>query len=286
MPAGIVSIVILITGLVLLAPLHALAQESSDDWRFSIGTYLWAPSVSGDLNYGPPPKGGGSPRVSIDTGSTLGDFDFAGLSLTGLARKGRWVIGTDIIYLDISDQISTVSSVDLDPGSGPINISTSNINKDTRSSLTGWLWTLAGGYAVVQQPKLGLDAIGGIRYFGLDTKTRWNLKGTVTGTGPGGNTATFARKGKVKGSDDIWTGIVGARGHYRLGEGGWFTNFYGDIGGGSSTFTWQGLAGIGYAFHWGNILLDYRYLYYDQDDGELLDDLSFGGLALGVNFQF
>lgn len=103
---------------------------------------------------------------------------------------------------------------------------------------------------------------------------------------PGGNTATFSKSGKVSSSEDIWTGIIGDRGHYRLGDGGWFTNFYADIGGGSSTFTWQGLAGIGYAFHWGNILLDYRYLYYDQDDGELLDDLRFGGLALGVNFQF
>ena len=286
MTVRIVTATILISGLALLAPLHALAQESDDDWKFSIGTYLWFPSVSGDLNYGFSPSGGGSPGVSIDSGSTLGDFDFASLSLTGLARKGRWVIGTDVIYLDISDAVSTVSSVDLNPGSGPINIATSNLNKDTRSSLTSWVWTLAGGYTVVQKPKYNLDAIGGYRYLGLDTETSWNLKGTVTGTGPGGNTATFSKSGKVKSSEDIWTGIIGARGHYRLGNDGWFTNFYADIGGGSSAFTWQGLAGVGYAFHWGNVLLDYRYLYYDQDDDELVDDLSFGGLALGVNFNF
>ena len=286
MAGRIVSTTILIVSLALLAPLHVLAQEPDDDWKFSIGTYLWFPSVSGDLNYGFSPSGGGSPSVSIDSGSTLGDFNFSSLSLTGLARKGRWVIGTDIIYLDISDEVSTVSNVDLNPGSGPINIATSNLNKDTKSSLTSWVWTLAGGYTVVQKPKLNLDAIGGFRYLGLDTETRWKLKGTVTGTGPGGNTATFSKSGKVKSSEDIWTGIIGARGHYRLGNDGWFTNFYADIGGGSSAFTWQGLAGVGYAFHWGNILLDYRYLYYDQDDDELVEDLGFGGLALGVNFNF
>jgi hypothetical protein len=286
MAGRIVFTTILLVGFALLVPLHASAQESGDDWKYSIGTYLWFPSVNGDLNYESSPSGGGSPGVSIDSGSTLGDFNFGNLSLTGTARKGRWVIGTDVIYLDISDEKSDVPSVDFNPGSGPINIATTDLNADTKNSLTSWVWTMAGGYTVVQKPKLNLDVIGGFRYFGLDTETKWKLKGTVTGTGSGGNTATFSRNGKVKQSEDIWTGIVGARGHYRLGEGGWFTNFYGDIGGGSSTFTWQGLAGIAYAFHWGNVLLDYRYLYYDQDDDELVDDLSFGGLALGINFEF
>jgi opacity protein-like surface antigen len=60
-----------------------------------------------------------------------------------------------------------------------------------------------------------------------------------------------------------------------------------DVGGGSSTFTWQGIAGVGYAFKWGDIVLDYRYLSYDQDGNDkLIDKMSFGGLALGANFRF
>ena len=67
----------------------------------------------------------------------------------------------------------------------------------------------------------------------------------------------------------------------------WFVNYYADIGGGSSAFTWQGAAGIGYAFKWGDIVFDYRYLYYSQsDDDKLIDNISFGGFALGANFRF
>ena len=286
MAERIVVTSILLAGLALLVPLPTSAQSSGDDWKFSIAPYLWFPSLDGELNSTPPRSGGSSPKITIDDRSISGDINFAGLMLNGMARKGKWVIGTDVIYLDFDGEGRTVGTADFDLGSGPINIFTADLNAELDTSLTSWHWTLTGGYTVVQKPKLNLDVIGGFRYFGLDTETKWNLDGTVTGTGPGGNTATFSKSGKVKSSEDIWTGIIGARGHYRLGNGGWFTNFYADIGGGSSTFTWQGLAGVGYAFHWGNVLLDYRYLYYDQDDDELVDDLSFGGLALGVNFLF
>jgi hypothetical protein len=44
---------------------------------------------------------------------------------------------------------------------------------------------------------------------------------------------------------------------------------------------------MGYAFKWGDVVLDYRYLYYSQDgDKKLIDNLSFGGLGLGLNFRF
>ena len=100
-----VSTAILITSLVLLAPLHALAQEPGDDWRFSIGTYLWFPSVSGDLNYGPPPKGGGSPGVSIDSGSTLGDFSFSGQ----VAASGETSSGDSFRFTPVAEPSSVAA---------------------------------------------------------------------------------------------------------------------------------------------------------------------------------
>jgi len=46
-------------------------------------------------------------------------------------------------------------------------------------------------------------------------------------------------------------------------------------------------AGLGYAFAWGDLVLDYRYLYYSQDgEDKLIDNLSFGGVALGAKFRF
>jgi hypothetical protein len=275
----------MLIGLAMLAPLQALAQAPADKWTFSILPYLWLPSIEGKLNYAPPGAGGGSPSVSVDADTLLDNLSFA-FMFSGEARRGRWLVATDVMYVDLDGEASTVRSVDFNLGGGPVNVSTTGLNAGTQSSMTAWVWSLAGGYAAVLCPKATLDVLGGFRYLSLDTKTDWQLTATVTGTGPLGNTATFARSGSVKQSEDVWAGIVGAKGHVKLGESNWFVNYYVDVGGASSLFTWQGAAGIGYAFKWGQVLFDYRYLYYSQSGDKLIDTLSLGGFALGANFRF
>jgi len=48
----------------------------------------------------------------------------------------------------------------------------------------------------------------------------------------------------------------------------------------------RGAAGIGYAFRWGEIIFDYRYLHYNQSGDKMIDSISLGGFALGANFRF
>lgn len=274
-----------LAALALLAPLHAAAQASAEDkWTFSLMPYLWLPSVDGKINYGPPPSGGASANVSIDASTLLDNLDFA-FMIAGEARKGRWLIGTDVIYLDFSKADSAVRSVDFNSGpGGRINVSAGSLNTGTQSSLSGWVWTLVGGYAAIEDKAANLDVIGGFRYLGLKAKTDWQLNGAVTD--PTG-TLVFARSGNAEKTDGVWAGIVGAKGRAKLGASDWFVNYYADVGGWSSVFTWQGVAGIGYAFRWGDIILDYRYLYYSQSgDNKLIDNVSFGGFALGANFRF
>ena len=272
----------MLAGLSLLAPLRASAQAPGDRWTYSLMPYLWLPTVKGTINYGPPPSGGNSANVDVDSGSYLHKLDFA-FMINGEARKDRWLIATDIIYLDFSGNDSSVKSVDFNPGPGPINISTTSLNTGGQSKLTGWLWTAVGGYAAIREPRANLDVIGGFRLLDLTAKTDWQLTASVTG--PGGTTP-FARSGSVEQSESVWAGIVGAKGRVKLGEGKWFANYYVDAGGASSLFTWQGAIGVGYAYKWGELLLDYRYLSYNQGGDNLIDDLSFGGLAFGANFRF
>jgi hypothetical protein len=270
-----------LAGLTLLAPLRTLAQAPADNWTFSIMPYLWLPSVDGKLRFGPPPVNGGTVNVSVDASSVLDNLDFA-FMINGEARKGRWLIATDYIYLDFGKASSAVRSVDFNPGPGPINISTGAANGSAQSSLRGDLWTLVGGYAAVEG-KASLDVIGGFRYLGLSARTDWQLNAAVTLPN---STLTLARSGNAEKSEGIWTGLVGAKGRAKLGESPWFVNYYVDVGAGSSVFTWQGVAGVGYAFRWGDIVFDYRYLYYSQGGDKLIDNVSFGGFALGANFRF
>jgi hypothetical protein len=260
-----------------------MAQAPAEDkWTFSLMPYLWLPNFSGKFNYGPPPSGGATANVEVSADTILSDLDFA-FMIAGEARKGRWLIGTDLIYLDLSSSDSEVKSVDFNPGSGPVNVSTSNLNAGTQSSLKGTVWTLVGGYAVVQEPGMSVDVIGGFRYLGLDAKTDWQLNATVTLPN---STLNFARSGSVEKTENLWAAIVGVKGQVKLGASNWFVPYYVDLGGASSLFTWQGVVGVGYKFHWGDVRLDYRYLYYDQSGDKLVQDLAIGGFALGVNFRF
>jgi len=268
--------------LLLLAPLHAMAQVAAEKWTFSLMPYLWLPSVDGTLRYGPPAAGGASPNVSVDADTLLGALDMA-LMLSGEARKGRWLVATDVIYLDLSSDTSAVRSIDFNTGSGPVNISNTALDAGTQTNLKGTVWTLVGGYAAVQDPRATLDVIGGFRYFGLKATSNWQLSAMVTG--PGG-AQTFARTGSVTKSDDLWDAIVGVKGRVKLGDGNWFMPYYLDAGAGDSTLTWQGVLGVGHAFKWGEVLLAYRYLSYEQGGNKLIEDLSFGGFGLGVNFRF
>ncbi len=273
-----------LAGALLLSPLAAQAQSAAEsDWKFSVMPYLWLPSIDGKLRFGPPQTGGITPNVELDAGNYLDSLDMA-VMLSGTARKDRWVLGTDLIYLHFSNTEAKVPSVDINAGAGPVNVAVSNAG--ISADLKGTVWTMVGGYTVIQEPRSNFEVLGGFRYLGLDVKTDWQLNGAVTGVGPQGNTVNFARSGNAQKKEDIWAGIVGARGRFNFGESDWFANAYVDVGGGSSVFTWQGAAGIGYAFKWGDVILDYRYLYYSQDDNKLIDSLSFGGLALGANFRF
>jgi hypothetical protein len=72
----------------------------------------------------------------------------------------------------------------------------------------------------------------------------------------------------------------------RFGAGKLFLPYYLDAGAGSSKFTWQGMLGIGYAFSWGDLLLVYRYLSFEQGDNKPVERFWLAGPALGVTFHF
>ncbi len=269
------SVGLLALGLVLGC--SARAQPAEDRWTFAITPYLWLPNVNGTLKYSIPPGAGSSPDVETGPNNYLQNLQ-AALMLAGEARKDQWSVKTDVIYLHFANQKSSVKEVNF----GGATVGTS-LNSSTSSSLTGWLWTLIGGYTVVQTPRMTLDALGGVRYLGIRASTDWQLTATVTGPGAG---QVFPASGSISERTDVWDAIVGVRGRVHLGEGKWYLPYYLDAGAGSSKLTWQALLGVSYEFSWGQAVLDYRHLAYDQKDDRLLQDFRFSGPALGVTFVF
>jgi hypothetical protein len=275
-----------VTGMVFLAVIfasifmaHAQAQSDApaNQWTFSITPYLWLPNVNGTLKYSVPPGAGGSPAVETGPNNYLENLQ-AIIMISGEARRDKWSVFTDLIYLDFSDEKSSVKSVDFGG-----NLVSSSANVATTSSLRGMAWTLGAGYAVQTGQAIMLDVFGGLRYFGLEASTDWQLEGVITGPGGG---QTFPRTGGISERADLWDGIVGVRGRILLGSSDWSIPYYLDVGAGSSNWTWQGLLGIAYSFKWGGVTLAYRNLYYDQNNDKLIQNLRFTGPALGVTIRF
>ena len=237
----------------------ANTAESTDDWQFGLKIYAWLPTISGELLY-PQPEGG---NVEADAGKIIDNLKMTFMG-SFEARKGKWSGFTDVLYLNLEGDES--KSVIFPDGN------TQEI-ADAEMKLKSWVWTLAGAYSVWQQDKSHLDLFAGARLLALDTDLE------LSGAGPRQKTH------KLSASEDIWTGIIGAKGRIGLNDR-WFLPYYIDVGAGSSTSTWQALGGVGYSFNWGDIVLDYRYLEYDQDGNKPVQNLSIKGPELGVVFRW
>lgn len=258
----------------------SLAQPYSNGWQFAITPYLWLPNIDGTLKYDIPHGGIGSPGVNVGPNDYLENLDFT-IMINAEVRKARWSVFTDVVYLNFSNEKSNVKSIDfIDTG---INAVDSSLDAGTQTSLEAVSWTLASSYRVLQGDSGRLELLAGFRYFGLEASSGWNLTATITG--PGGS-HVFPRAGSISQREDIWDGVIGLRGRLNLGTGQFYIPYSFDIGTGSSEVTWNGVIGLGYGFKWGDIMLDYRHLYYDMGSGNLLQDMRFSGPALGVVFRF
>jgi len=263
--------------LALCGPLGAAEQAPGDKWIFSITPYVWLPNIDGTLKYDIPPGLSGSAEVETGPNDYLENLDLA-FMISGEARKSRFSVFTDVIYLDFSNEDSAVKSINF----GGTQVS-SSANVSTDSSLKGLLWTLGVGYAVLPGRPVEMDIFGGLRYFGLEVSTDWQLTATVTGPGAG---QTFPRTGSISQRADLWDGIIGLRGRIWLGGSNWSIPYYSDIGTGSSYLTWQGMIGVAYSWKLVSLTLAYRHLYYDQKDEKLIQEMRFSGPALGVGFRW
>jgi hypothetical protein len=252
-------------------------------WTFNVAPYLWLPTVQATLNYNlPPALDGRLPTdVSAGPGDIVSHLNFATM-VAADAQHGPFSLLTDFLYLNASATSSHVKSIDFfGLPSRPISRS---VQFSTGTSLNSKIWTLAGGYTVLQGDWGNFDVIAGFRYLGVNTSTDYNLGLTLTG--PRGNGATFGGIGSISGSADIWNGIGGFRGRVRISDTGLFIPYYFDIGSGGSNLTWQIASGLGYQTGWVGVSATYRYLSFEQSNSAIVQHLTLGGPMIMVNFSF
>jgi hypothetical protein len=251
-----------------LAVLGAAGLAQPAAAQISVTPYVWLPNINGELKFNIPPGAGGSPTIEAGPNDYLENLDMA-LMIAGEAKLGGASVFTDLIYLDFSNENASVRNVD---GPGPIQ---TPIDSGSQLTFKGLERTLGAGIDLVNREDIHVQGFAGVRYLGPDVRLNWELDGPLN---------LLPQSGTVEREADIWDGLIGLRGQGNIGN--WIFPYYLDIGAGSSDFTWQALAGVGYSWGWGDLHASYRHLAYDQDDDKMLQDFSFSGPAFGATFNF
>jgi len=253
----------------------AIAQQSADKanaWEFGVSIYGWFPDISGNAVFSPE---GSDSEFEIDIEDILENLEMFLMGSLDV-RKGAFGVFTDVIYMDVGDSAS--SSMDGSIGQGQVP---TNVTADVDFEMTSWIWNLLAYYRAIDKNWGALDIVAGTRYLDVEQKVKWDIVENV-------NTVPVAeRTGDIKGSVSNWDVIFGVRGRFAFGaKKALFMPYYLDMGVGDSDFTWQGVAGLGYAFGWGEIVAAWRHIYYDMPSGAIVGDITFSGPEAGVTFRW
>lgn len=236
---------------IVVAPVPVTTEESSA-YKQSIAIYGWLPSLDGTLKYNPP----GDIETSASEIIDKIDSVFMG---TYTVRKNKWSFLTDVIYLKMSDMQKVSGTILGSP-----------FEASAKQELTTWVVNAYAGYNIVENGKHTIDIIAGMRYLSLDADISFDLNNAHRSLSP---------------SFELYDGVIGVKGQVNWNNN-WYVSYLFDIGGGDTDLTSQAFTGLGYRFDWGDVLLGYRYLHYDQGSDALINTLDAYGPKVGVIFHF
>src|SRR5437763_9944576 len=143
-------------------------------WTFNVAPYAWFATIGTSLNYGLPPALGGTVTAdpSVGFGELLSHLNFATM-IAADAQYDQFSLLTDFMYLNVGGTPSQLKSVNF-PGLPSIPISAA-VRTSEGLNLNAKIWTLAGGYTVLQGEWGNFDLIAGFRYLGVNATTNYSL---------------------------------------------------------------------------------------------------------------
>jgi hypothetical protein len=260
-----------------LVPAPAAAQSAlppweAGKWQFSASLNGFVPAIDGKVNYA------GDTRSSDIHVSMRGVLSNLKMTFQGSldVHNGRWGIFNDVVYANIGGVRSQTRDFSL----GNIGIpatATTDLNLGVKATV----WTVAGEYRVVSDPAWTVDLLAGARLLDLKTTLGFSINGDL------GPITLPGRSGTKEVSDSLWDGIVGVKGRYTFTDDRkWFLPFYLDVGTGQTKLTWQAIAGVGYGFHWGDLVATYRYVDWNAKSGKSVESLSLGGPMISATWRW
>ena len=237
-----------------LSVAQAADDSAGDDtWQFGGAIYLWGAGIGGETRTGD--------DIDMSFSDLMKNLDMAFMGML-TARKGKWSLLSDVIYLNVSDDKSRTTNGELigQPVTAKLDV-----------GLKSLIISAAAAYEVYENARTQLDVLAGGRYLYMKPDLEFRI-------------ADIGLRERVAESEDFIDAVVGLRGRTELNEK-WGMNYYADIGTGESDLTWQLLAGFNYRFSKVDAAFGYRYIKWEFDDS-VLDNLDVSGPYAGVRFDF
>ena len=227
-------------------------SASSSGWRFAFTPYLFMTGLSGTIG-----AEGRTSDINLRFRDVLKHFDL-GIMGTFAARKGRFAIFSDFMWIKLSEKQDTPGRL----------FSTADVGVNM------FIWTPAGAYRVYDGKRGSVDLLGGMRL--TSAKTSLNF---TSGLLPGFDVSE--RK--------TWAApVIGAHGLLNLSSKFFLSTVF-DIGAGFGTHhTAQFYGGAGYRIRPKIALIGgYEYLNNDySNDSGFVYNATMSGLLLGARFDF
>ena len=228
----------------------ANAQRAAD-WQFEATPYVWFAGMQGDVGIGPVTAEG----AHASFGDIMKSLR-AGFMGAFEARNDRFGVLVDAIYMQLSQST---------PAPAPFL-------GDIHARPTQQAYTLAALWRV--DDAHGVDLVGGVRVNDI----RLDLDLSSSALAPQGRSGT---------QDRSWADAIVGAGTQCAVAPQWTLVGYVDMGGGSSDFTWQALAGANYAVSSTmTAKFGYRYLKVDYHRDNFLYDVATGGPYAGIGLRF
>ena len=230
------------------SPATGNSANAEEGWHLGITPYLWFPGIHGTVG-----ALGRYASVHASAADILSNFNFGLMGYFDI-RHDRIVMPLDIFWVRLKDD----KAIPFDPA------------VSAEAKLTETFLTQKLGFRVVDEEKLKVDALVGIRYWHLGT----NLSLTPS---------TFGRD--LSDSANWVDGVAGAKIEFPLSPKAVVT-IAGDAGTGGAKLDYQVAGLLGYKVKKVMLQAGWRYLDVNYRPGKTaLLDVAQSGLVLGVTFN-
>ena len=192
-------------------------------WSLSVTPYAWIPTISTELKANGPRGGTVSTSINADIADYIGDINFVAMG-GAEARYDRFTVMTEILYLNLSATTNNSHLSSVNSGQGPIVIPIEEqLGSGTRMGTT--IWSLAGGYTLLQGDWGNLDAVAGLRMLSVSSTTNYLLSADILAPD---RSIALSHGGSLSVSKTYFNAIGGVKGRINIPDSKLYLPFYAD----------------------------------------------------------